>query len=163
MKKITNLIVNGRYVFLTLFIIVACFSLYLSTKVNINEDIMKYLPETSETKIGKDIMDKEFAKQDSSILNVMFKGLSENKKDDTLKKLENVEGVSSVKYENNDKYNKLTVNNTCIMLKTDDIYSVFLNDLNVYLDNIFVCDFKNKDYFWLDSLNKDRQKDLSLV
>ena len=64
---------------------------------------------------------------------------------------------------NNDKYNKLTVNNTCIMLKTDDIYSVFLNDLNVYLDNIFVCDFKNKDYFWLDSLNKDRQKDLSLV
>ena len=64
---------------------------------------------------------------------------------------------------NNDKYNKLTVNNTCIMLKTDDIYSVFLNDLNVYLDNIFVCDFKNKDYFWLESLNKDRQKDLSLV
>ena len=90
MKKITNLIVNGRYVFLALFIIVACFSLYLSTKVNINEDIMKYLPETSETKIGKDIMDKEFAKQDSSILNVMFKGLSENEKDDTLKKLENV-------------------------------------------------------------------------
>ena len=64
---------------------------------------------------------------------------------------------------NNDKYNRLTVNNTCIMLKTDDIYSVFLNDLNVYLDNIFVCDFKNKDYFWLESLNKDRQKDLSLV
>jgi hypothetical protein len=64
---------------------------------------------------------------------------------------------------NNDKYNKLTVNTTCIMLKTDDIYSVFLNDLNVYLDNIFICDFKNKDYFWLESLNKDRQKDLSLV
>ena len=64
---------------------------------------------------------------------------------------------------NNDKYNKLTVNTTCMMLKTDDIYSVFLNDLNVYLDNIFICDFKNKDYFWLESLNKDRQKDLSLV
>ena len=64
---------------------------------------------------------------------------------------------------NNDKYNKLTVNTTCIMLKTDDIYSVFLNDLNVCFDNIFICDFKNKDYFWLESLNKDRQKDLSLV
>ena len=122
MKKITNLIVNGRYVFLTLFIIVACFSLYLSTKVNINEDIMKYLPETSETKIGKDIMDKEFAKQDSSILNVMFKGLSENEKDDTLKKLENVEGVSSVKYENNDKYNK-------------DDYSLFILNVDDYADS----------------------------
>jgi len=61
------------------------------------------------------------------------------------------------------KYNKLTINNTCIILKTDDIYSVFLNDLNTYLDNIFICDFKNKDYFWLDSLNKDRQNNLSLV
>lgn len=63
----------------------------------------------------------------------------------------------------NEKYNKLTVNKTCIMLKTDDIYSVFLNDLNIITDNVFVCDFKNKDYFWLESLNKDGQKDLSLV
>ena len=63
----------------------------------------------------------------------------------------------------NDKYNKLIVNNTCIILKTNDVYSVFLNDLNVYLDNIFVCDFKNKDYFWLETLNKDRQNNFSLV
>ena len=63
----------------------------------------------------------------------------------------------------NEKYNKLTISNTCLILKTDDIYSVFLNDLNVYLNNIFVCDFKNKDYFWLDSLNKDRQNNVSLV
>ena len=63
----------------------------------------------------------------------------------------------------NEKYNKLTINQMCIILKTNDIYSVFLNDLNVYLDNIFICDFKNNDYFWLDSLNKDRQNKLSLV
>lgn len=64
---------------------------------------------------------------------------------------------------NNEKYNKLIVNSTCIILKTDDVYSVFLNDLSLYLDNIFICDFKNKDYFWLESLNKDRQNNLSLV
>ena len=64
---------------------------------------------------------------------------------------------------NNDKYNKLTVNSTCLILQTDDIYSIFLNDLSVYLDNVFICDFKNKDFFWLDSLNKDRQNELSLV
>ena len=63
----------------------------------------------------------------------------------------------------NEKYNKLTINQMCIILKTNNIYSVFLNDLNVYLDNIFICDFKNNDYFWLDSLNKDRQNNLSLV
>ena len=64
---------------------------------------------------------------------------------------------------NNDNYNKLKVNSSCLILKTNDIYSVFLNDLNEYLDNIFICDFKNKDYFWLDSLNNDRQNNISLV
>ncbi len=63
----------------------------------------------------------------------------------------------------NDKYNKLLINSTCMILKTNDIYSVFLNDINVHLDNIFICDFKNKDYFWLETLNKDRQNNLSLV
>lgn len=63
----------------------------------------------------------------------------------------------------NEKYNKLLINNSCMILKTNDIYSIFLNDINTQLDNIFICDFKNKDYFWLDSLNKDRQNNLSLV
>ena len=70
---------------------------------------------------------------------------------------------NNIHFLDNGKYNKLTINSTCIMLKTDDIYSVFLNDLSVYLDNAFVCDFKNNDYFWLDSLQKDRQNNLSLV
>ena len=63
----------------------------------------------------------------------------------------------------NEKYNKLLINSTCLILKTNDIYSVFLNDINTYLDNIFICDFKNKDYFWLDLVFKDRQNNLSLV
>lgn len=63
----------------------------------------------------------------------------------------------------NDKYNKLLINSSCLILKTNDIYSVFLNDINMHLDNIFICDFKNKDYFWLDLLLKDRQNNLSLV
>lgn len=64
---------------------------------------------------------------------------------------------------NNEKYNRLQINSTCMILKTNDIYSIFLNDINNHQDNIFICDFKNKDYFWLDSLNKDRQNNLSLV
>lgn len=70
---------------------------------------------------------------------------------------------NSVHIINNGKYNKLIVNEACLILKTDDIYSVFLNDLDMEYDNLFVCDFKNQDYFWLDLLLKDRQNDLSLV
>ena len=118
MRKVTDFIVKARYVFLTLFVILAIFSLYLGTKVNINKDIMKYLPETSEIKIGKDIMDEEFIEQDSSVLNVMFKGLSDTEKKDTLKKLESIKGVSSVLYENTDEYNKDKY--TLYVLNVDD-------------------------------------------
>ncbi len=127
MRKITDFIVKGRYAFLTIFIILAIFSLYLSTKVNINEDIMKYLPKTSETKIGKDIMDESFAKEDSSKLNVMFKDLEE--KEDTLKKLQSIEGVSSVDYENTEEYNQ--DNYTLYVLNVSD-YDNSQTATNVY-------------------------------
>ncbi len=129
MRKITNLIVKYRYFFLTLFVLLGVFCLYLSTKVNINEDIMKYLPPTSETKIGKDIMEKEFAEEDSSILNVMFKDLSDKEKEETLKKLEAIDGVSSVSYDNTDEYNK--DHYTLYVLNVDD-YDHSETATNVY-------------------------------
>ena len=129
MRKITDFIVKGRYAFLTLFVILAIFSLYLGTKVNINEDIMKYLPKTSETKIGKDIMEEEFSEQDSSVLNVMFKGLTDTEKKETLKKLESIDGVSSVLYENTDEYNKDKY--TLYVLNVDD-YDHSETSSNVY-------------------------------
>ena len=136
MRKMTDAIVKLRYVFLCLFIALSVFSLYLSTKVNINEDIMKYLPSSSETKIGKDIMDTAFIEQDSSILNVMFKSLDEEEKQDTLKKLENIDGVSSVDYDTTDTYNKEKY--TLYVLHVDDYAdSKQAADVYAYVDDHF--------------------------
>lgn len=82
---------------------------------------------------------------------------NQNKKNINYKRDNNIHII------NNEKYNKLQINSTCMILRTNDIYSIFLNDISSDQDNIFICDFKNKDYFWLDSLNKDRQNSLSLV
>ena len=131
MKKITDFIVKGRYFFLMLFVVLAVFSLFLAKKVNINEDIMKYLPASSEVKIGKDIMDKEFTEEDSSILNVMFKELSSNEKKDILKKLKNINGVSSVDYADTNKYNQKDY--TLYVLNVDD-YAQSKTATNVYND-----------------------------
>ena len=78
--KIINFIVDKRYYILVLFTILSLFSLFLSTKVNINYDISKYLPTNSETKIGKNIMDKNFSGTNTSTLNLMFEGLENDKK-----------------------------------------------------------------------------------
>ena len=46
---------------------------------------------------------------------------------------------------------KLIVNNFYIELDTTAINSSFFSFLKHY-KNLFVCDFENKDYFWLESI-----------
>lgn len=105
MKKITDFIVNKRYFILITFIILSGISLYLGTKVNINHDIAEYLPDTSETRIGMDIMEANFAEVKSSSLNVMFKDLDNEEKLKIKEKIEAIDGVDSVNYEDTDEYN----------------------------------------------------------
>ena len=106
MRKVTDFIIEKRNYVLTIFIILSVVCLYLSTKVHINYDLTEYLPSTSETRIGMDIMKDEFPELDTSALNVMFKDLSTEDKNKIKDKLENIEGVSSVTYDDSDKYNK---------------------------------------------------------
>lgn len=106
MRKVTDFIIEKRNYVLTIFIILSVVCLYLSTKVHINYDLTEYLPSTSETRIGMDIMNDEFPELDTSALNVMFKDLSSEDKNKIKDELENLDGVSSVAYDDSDKYNK---------------------------------------------------------
>lgn len=106
MRKVTDFIIEKRNYVLTIFIILSVVCLYLSTKVHINYDLTEYLPSTSETRIGMDIMKDEFPELDTSALNIMFKDLSTEDKNKIKDELENIEGVSSVTYDDSDKYNK---------------------------------------------------------
>ncbi len=45
----------------------------------------------------------------------------------------------------------LTINRTYLKIQTDSMWPRFLNDLKTN-EHFFICDFKEKDYFWLDSL-----------
>lgn len=45
---------------------------------------------------------------------------------------------------------KLVIKKTYLLLETNIIKSEFFKDLKN--KGLFVCDFENKDYFWLDSL-----------
>lgn len=56
----------------------------------------------------------------------------------------------------------LRINNYNIKIVTDSNYSIFFDDFKNYNNSLFVCDFENKDYFWLSKL-KSLQKDYSIV
>ncbi len=106
MRKITDFIINKRYLILVLFIIFAIISAILSTKVVINYDMANYLPSTSETRIGMDMMEKEFAEQETSSFNLMFKGITEEQKSEINQYLTTLEGIDSVEHDETEKYNK---------------------------------------------------------
>lgn len=119
MKRITDFIVDHRYAILVLFIILSGVSLYVSTKVNINYDIAKYLPETSETRIGMNIMDEKFPEIEESNLNIMFKDLSEEEKSKKLEELKEFKNVASVDYDETEDYNKDEY--TLYVVNVDDV------------------------------------------
>ena len=106
MKKITDFIVNKRIIIFFLFLVITIASLFLAKNVVINRDITKYLPKTSETRIGMDIMDEEFKEMKTSTLNVMFKDLSNKEKDKIYKDLSSMKEVKEVLYDKTDNYNK---------------------------------------------------------
>lgn len=119
MKRITDFIVDHRYAILVLFIILSGVSLYVSTKVNINYDIAKYLPETSETRIGMNIMEEKFPEIEESNLNIMFKDLSEEEKSKKLEELKEFKNVASVDYDETEDYNKDEY--TLYVVNVDDV------------------------------------------
>lgn len=48
---------------------------------------------------------------------------------------------------------KLTVYNTYIKIRTNKNFTTFFKEL-LKEENVFVCDFNNKDYFWLSKAAK---------
>ncbi len=48
---------------------------------------------------------------------------------------------------------KLTVNTTHLKIKTNKNVNSFIKDIIDSKENVFVIDFKNKDYFWLNQIN----------
>lgn len=53
-----------------------------------------------------------------------------------------------------EEYSKLMVSSYCLKLKTNLNYPTFFKNIITYSDNIFICDFENQDYFWLNKVSK---------
>ncbi len=139
MKKITDVIINKRYFILLLFIVFTIISAILSSKVKINYDIAEYMPDTSETRIGMDIMEKEFSGTETSTLNLMFENLEDGKKLDIKSDLESIEGVQSVDYDSTENYNKenytlyvITVDDKSDSQKATDVYNQITENYKDY-------------------------------
>ncbi len=105
MKKLSDFIVQRRVFVFIAFLILVFLSFLSASKVEINRDITKYLPNSSKVRIGMNIMENEFQNQTSS-LNVMFKGLTLQDRKQIFNELKNFDHVKEVLYEENTNYVK---------------------------------------------------------
>lgn len=52
-----------------------------------------------------------------------------------------------------DELSKLVVNTTHLKIKTNKNINSFIKDIIDTKESVFVVDFKNKDYFWINKIN----------
>ena len=96
MEKLARLIVEKRKGFLAAFLVACVFCAASISKVTVINDLTEYLPETTQTRQGLDIMDKEFTTLGSGkilLTNVAY--------EEALKlsgKLESINGISHVQF-----------------------------------------------------------------
>jgi len=60
MMKLSTLIVDKRKGFYLIFILLILYSVFSMNKVKVNNDLTSYLPDTTETRQGLDLMEEQF-------------------------------------------------------------------------------------------------------
>lgn len=97
-EKIATFIVDKRNGFFFVFIGLGIFSIFSSQWVVVNEDLIDYLPDTTETRQGVSLMDDEFLTYGTADL--MIANITLEEAEEIALQLEDIEGVSSVAFEN---------------------------------------------------------------
>ena len=107
-RKLASFVVDRRRGVFVLMLLIAAVSAFLLTKVEINEDLTRYLPDKSAMKQGIDIMAEEFPEtQSSQTVRVMFDRLKTEEKEDIRARLLSIPNVTDVAWQVDDPdYNR---------------------------------------------------------
>ncbi len=152
MLKICAFIVDKRNLFFLIYAILAIFSVIAKGWVEVENDLAFYLPATSETRLGLDLMEEQFTTYGTA--NVMVANVSYSQAQDIQKDIEAMEGVFSADMDDTpDHYanGSALISVTFDYDEDDDQCLVCLDALKEYLDGY--------DYYLTTSLG-DTQSEL---
>lgn len=104
LTKIVTFIVDKRNLFFLIFIVAGIFSIFSSNWVQVENDLTTYLPETTQTRQGLDVMNREFITYATA--DVMVSNISYARAETLADELEESDGVSGVEFDNTNKHFK---------------------------------------------------------
>ena len=102
MMKLSTLIVDKRKGFYLIFILLILYSIVSMDKVKVNNDLTSYLPETTETRQGLDLMEEQFITYGTA--RVMVCNVTYEEAEKIAERIEEMPGVSMLDFENTDEY-----------------------------------------------------------
>lgn len=130
MVKVATFIVEKRNLFFLLFGLGIIFSLIASNWVSVENALSAYLPETSETRIGLDLMEDEYVTYGSA--DIMVQNVTYEKAEELVDYISSIDYVAMVQFDNTtDHYNDFSalLSVTFIYEETDDECLNCLSDL----------------------------------
>ncbi len=109
MFKIAEFIVDKRKAFFVVFLVAFMYCLTTISKVKVENDLAEYLPETTETRIGVDIMDEEFKTFGSA--RVLITNVTYDRAFQIAQGLKEIDGISRVLFydEDDELYNDKSI------------------------------------------------------
>lgn len=128
-NKIIDFIVNKRIIFIILFSIFAIISIYLFTKVKVNNDISTYLDPKSDTRIAYGKMQDDFGAVNS--FNLMVEDITKGEALEIQKKIDTIDGVATVIYNEDSNYKD---NSALYIIMT--IYDSYSEESKACVNNI---------------------------
>ena len=102
MKKLATLIVDKRNFILGIFLIAAIFCAFSRNWVQVNDSLIDYLPEETETRQGVELMDREFVT--FATAEIMLQNVSYEQALALQEQIEQVEGVKSVSFDDSESH-----------------------------------------------------------
>ena len=128
-------------------LIVTAISMFLMTKVEINTDLTKYLPDKSEMKQGIDFMSEEFPEtQSTQTIRVMFDDLKPEDAENIRTKLCSIPFVETVEYQADSQEYNLD-NHTLFVIRT---YAEYKSPEIKTLEETLEQDFSDYKFTWND-------------
>ena len=102
MDRLAAFIVDRKSVFFLLFAIAGIFCAVSRGWVQVNDDLTAYLPETTETRQGLELMNREFTTFGTA--EVMVENVTFEQAEALCAKVEEIEGVKSVEFDHSEKH-----------------------------------------------------------
>lgn len=102
MIKLATLIVDKRKGFYLIFIMLIIFSVIYMNKVKVNNDLTTYLPDTTETRQGLDLMEQQFITYGTA--RIMVCNVTWEEARELADRLERLEGVSMLEFDDSEEH-----------------------------------------------------------